>query len=233
MEKPANTQNVQELIERYNRELLALHKRQQPTPPASVPASTAPAVPEPAEAFTPPDVRRDLAAMTAETAPASEPAQEVPTFPYTDEDLNGEVPRAESPVSPPAEGPASFTGYLRVYVFSGNGAEPLQGARVAVSRRQGDSDILFANVSTDRDGFTPVIPLPSVNPALSMTPDIPNPYVPYDIQVEAAGFVPAVYDNVPVYGNTYVTQPAAMVPLVAGSTGNDTRRFQSGGPANL
>jgi len=231
MEKPVDTQNVQELIARYNQELLALHKRQQPTPPVAVPAATPPIVSEPADDFTPPNVGRDLAAMTTEIPSVS--AEDTSTSPHTDSDLHTEEPRAESPITPPAEETAPFTGYLRVYVFSGNGAEPLQGARVAVSRRQGDNDILFANVSTDRDGFTPVIPLPSVNPELSMRPDMPNPYVPYDIQVEAVGFVPAVYDNVPVYGNTYVTQPAAMVPLVAGSTGNETRRFESGGPTNL
>ena len=215
--------NLQELIRRYNEEMLEMHARQQssPTPDEQPTADTA-TVPEPL-----PDFRRDLAAMAAEVITDNEP-----TFPYTDDDLNGQPPYPQTPTAPPSVGEQPYTGYLRVYVFSGNGAEPLPGARVAVSRREGESDTLFANVITDRDGFTPVIPLPTVNPALTMRPDVPSPFVLYNIEVTVDGFVPATYDNVPIYGNTYVTQPAAMVPLIPGND-NPTRRFDSGGPADL
>ena len=206
---------LQELIRRYNEELLQMHARQQPVPPpAELPAEVTEDLP---------DFRRDLAAMAQE---------QEPTFPYTDEDLNGQPPLPQDTPAPPAEGEAPFVGYLRVFVFSGGGAEPLPNARVAVSRPQGDSETLFANVVTDRDGFTPVIPLPSVNPALTMQPGTAAPYVPYDIEVTADGFISSIYKNVPVYGNTYVTQPAAMVPLIPGGD-NSTRTFDSGGPANL
>lgn len=223
--------NLQDLIRRYNEEMLQMHARQQPSPtPQEQPAADTPAMAEPL-----PDFQRDLAAMAAQEV-QQDVTQEVqenePTFPYTDEDLNGQPPYPQDNPAPPAEGEQPYTGYLRVYVFSGNGAEPLPGARVAVSRREGESDTLFANVTTDQDGFTPVIPLPTVNPALSMRPDVPSPFVLYNIEVTVDGFVPATYDNVPIYGNTYVTQPAAMVPLIPGSD-NPTRRFDSGGPANL
>ena len=184
--------NLQELIRRYNEELLSMHSRQQS--PAEEPL---------------PDFRRDLAALAAVTPiPTDRSAQE-------DED------RAPS-----------YVGYLRVYVFSGGGAEPLAGARVAVSRHQEDGDVLFANVVTDADGFTPVITLPTVDPALTMQPGNPQPFVLYDVTVTADGFIPSDYSNIPIYGDTYVTQSAAMVPLIP--AGNNTpRSFASGGPTNL
>lgn len=211
--------HLQELIRRYNEELLQQHARRQPAPPTAEPPPQPPTE-TPAEL---PNFQRDLAAMREETEP---------TFPYTDADLNGQPPYPQDTTALPSEGEPPFVGYLRVYVFGGNGAEPLSGARVAVSRPEGNGETLFANVSTDEDGFTPVIPLPSVNPALTMQPGVATPYVLYTIEVTADGFTSATYENVPIYGNTYVTQPAAMVPLIPGDD-NPTRLFDSGGPADL
>ena len=135
-------------------------------------------------------------------------------------------PAPEPPPTPPE---SDYVGYLRVFVFTADGAEPLTGARVVVSRQ----DEVYANLETDRDGYTPVIPLPSVDPALSQRPGNPAPYTTYDIRVEANGFQPARYANVPVYGNNYVTQPAAMRPILPGENPEDTRPFTSGGPTNL
>ncbi len=204
------TPSFEEQIRRYTEELQAYNRRHNPTP-------------EPPPL---PDFQRDLAAMS-DTVTTDEP-----TFPYTDGDLDGQLPVPEDAPAPPEEGPAPHTGYLRVYVFGAAGAQPLENARVAVSRPQGDSETLFANLSTNRDGFTPVIPLPTVDPALSLTPDGGTPYVLYNIAVSADGFVPALYDNVPIYGETYVTQPAALTPLRPGEE-NPTAIFESGGPENL
>ncbi len=208
-----------------------------------------------------PDFRQDRAALTAQTetndaspdqtsaevspttdaptapdvlsTPDAPPAEEVPTFPYTDEDLNGEVPFPQEPTAPPAIGESPFVGYLRVFVFSGNGAEPLPQARVTVSRREGDGEVLYASAETNRDGFTPVLPLPSVNPELTMRPDVKEPFVAYDILVSADGFSSALHENVPVYGNNYVTQPVSMVPLLPGEDSSVVRQYRSNGPANL
>ncbi len=258
MQQTEGTQKVSDLIARYQQELLAMHKRQQHTAPPPAPSgdnwlNTA---------YPLPDIEQDRAALaavapppqgpvavpeqsavqpetfpTAEVAKPEEPpaeaaAGEEPAYPYTDEDLQGQVPRPEDP-APPAESPA-YTGYLRVYVFTANSAEPLAGARVTVTRPAEDRDeVLFASATTDGDGFTQVIPLPSVNPALTMRPDVPQPYVTYNIRVQAEGFSPTRYENVPVYGDNYVTQPAAMVPLLPGQSTGDGRTFYSKGPADL
>lgn len=245
MQQHEKNQTMTDRIARYNQELLELYRRQRP-----VQANINPDTNEENwldRDFPSPDIERDKAslptlaaqqtqapAQTATQTPAPPTAPEqVPTFPYTDADLQGEVPRPEETPAPPAEDTAAYTGYLRVFVFSGNAAEPLPGARVVISRKEQGNDILFANAATDIDGFTPVIPLPSVNPALTLQPNVPNPYVAYDIQVLADGFVPTIYENVPVYGNNYVTQPAAMIPLLPGQDPSVPRIIRSGAPSEL
>ena len=136
-------------------------------------------------------------------------------------------PPSEEPTPPIAESP--FVGYLRVFAFTAGEAEPIQGARVAVRR----GDTLYANTKTDWDGYTPVIPLPSVDPALTLQPGGPQPYVAYDILVTAEGFRPVLHENVPVYGNNYVTQPVTLLPLLPGADPDEMQDFVSGGPANL
>ena len=175
--------------------------------------------------------------MAAQAPPKPEPpapaTPQYPTPPATEETLEPEPPTSQEPPTPPVIGESPFVGYTRVFVFTGGGAEPLQGARVTVSRQEEDTEVLYANAETDIDGFTPVIPLPSVNPALTMQPDGPQPFVTYDIGVQADGFRPVRHENVPVYGNNYVTQPVSMVPLLPGEPDSDTQIFQSGGPADL
>ena len=139
-------------------------------------------------------------------------------------------PQANNP--PPIE-ESPFVGYLRVFVFTANGAEPLQDARITVSRPVEGDEELYANTQTDGDGFTPVIPLPTVDPAFSLRPDGPQSFVSYDIAVTAEGFRPVRHENVPIYGNNYVTQPISLVPLLPGEASDDTAIFQSGGPADL
>ena len=188
MEETNRTHRINEEIERYRREMMALYQQQ------------------------------SVATQTESVAPPTTPIQP--------------PQREEQPSSPPiAE--SAFIGCVRVFAFTANEAEPLQGARVTVSRAEEDGEVLYANAETDRDGFTPVIPLPTVDPALSLRPDGAQPFIPYDIRVTADGFRPVIHRNVPVYGNNYVTQPAALVPLLPGGENGGTQQFQSGGPADL
>ncbi len=225
MERPSEKRSVQELIEEYNRQLMSTyHQQPKPSPNENDRRWLD-------EQYPLPDIERDRAALVMATP--TPPPSDTPQFPYTDDDLNGEVPRDEEAPAPPAIGPSPYVGYLRVFVFTGQSAEPLQGATVSITREQGEENALYASATTDIDGFTPVLPLPSVNPALTMRPDIPTPYIAYDIRVDAAGFQPVIYENVPVYGNNYVTQSASMLPLIPGQDPNTPRIYRSGAPTNL
>ena len=125
-----------------------------------------------------------------------------------------------------------FVGYLRVFAFTASGAEPIAGARVIVTRPQGATQTIYANLTTDRDGFTPVVALPTVDPALTLQPGMAQPYVTYAVRVTADGFQSVEHTNIPVYGDNYVTQPVALTPILPGQS-TDTQKFTSGGPTTL
>lgn len=191
------------LVEQYRRQMMELYGTR-PLPSAETEENWLDS------RFPEPDIERDRMAVPTVAEPAPEPE-----------------PEQESAPMPPPEN--DYIGYLRVFVFTGEWAEPLEGARVVVSRQEQ----IYANLTTDRDGYTPVIPLPAADPALSQRPGNATPYTSYDIRVQADGFRPAQYGNIPVYGNNYVTQPAALLPLLPGADPEETQQFTSGGPTNL
>ena len=139
----------------------------------------------------------------------------------------------DTSTSTPTPDAPAYVGYLRVYAFTGGGAEPISGARVVVTRADNGDRSVYANLTTDRDGFTPVISLPSVDPALTLRPGVSQPYIAYTVRVTADGFQPVEHRNIPVYGNNYVTQPVTMTPVLPGRDADNTKEFTSGGPANL
>ena len=211
MNQHSGARRVQDIIEEYNRQLMSTY-RQRPKAPQ-----------EPSESnwldeqYPLPDVARDRAALAANTMPPAPNTESAPS----------------DTQEPPEIGTSPYVGYLRVFVFTGQSAEPLQGATVSVTRAQSEQTALYATATTDMDGFTPILPLPSVDPALTMRPNSPTPYVAYNIRVDALGFQPVIYENVPIYGNDYVTQSASMLPLIPGQSPNSPRIYHSGAPTNL
>ncbi len=215
MDKKNGVHNVHELIEQYNCELMAAYRQR----PRSLTQEELDA------RYPPPNVERDREQLSV--AAMAPPAPPVPARPT-------EAP-TEAPPAPPTEAPA-YVGSLQIYAYTGATAEPIEGAQVFVSRDDGDGTLLYASVTTDRSGLTPVIPLPSVDPMLTQSPGASQgrpPYVGYDVQVTSTGFVPLRFENVPVYGGNSVTQPAAMTPLIAGDNPDLPLVYRSGGPENL
>ncbi len=253
--EPARSIPVKELIERYNRELMETYRKQSPPPSTSWLDAEFPlpdiardrrrlAAEMPAQgSVSPPPENIPLPLTGSPAAPPPTAPPSIPRFPYTDGDLHGEVPIAPPPApsampsadtaqTPPTPEKSPYEGYLRVFVYTGQTAEPLPGAHVTVSRELDDRTLLYANTVTDRDGLTSVIVLPSVDPAQTMQPGSVRPYIPYDIRVKADGFRTAIYEDVPVYGGNSVTQSAGMYPVIP-SGDNSPLVFRSGGPTNL
>ncbi len=223
MDKTPQTHNVHDLIARYNRELMTTYRQQTPLTAQQLDQD-----------FPLPNIDRDRQAMAvAATPPPVEPTP--PPVPTTTMPPEPSPPAAPDATPPSAE-TAPYVGNLQIYAFTGSTAEPIEGAQVFVSRDNNGDSLLYASTVTDRSGLTPVIPLPTVDPMLSMNPDTAQnnlPYVAYDIQISALGFTPLRFENVPIYGGNSVTQPAAMLPLIAGDNPDLPRVYRSGGPANL
>ena len=181
--------------------------------------------------------RRQMMEMYRQSAPSSPAVAEDnwldDRYPDPDIERDKEALEPLSPApEPPPQSTTDFVGYLRVFTFTAGGAEPIAGARVIVTRPQGATQTIYANLTTDRDGFTPVVALPTVDPALTLQPGMTQPYVTYAVRVTADGFQSVEHTNIPVYGDNYVTQPVALTPILPGQSA-DTQEFTSGGPTTL
>lgn len=176
--------------------------------------------------------RRELIELSRLSSPSAA-AEKSPT------ETAAIAPAAAIPAEAPAEvpatekeaEPAAFTGSLRVFAFAGTIAQPLSGVRVTVYQPTARGNILFAGAVTDMSGLTPSITLPSVDPTLTLSPDEAEPYVYYTVEVYADGFRPARYEQLPLYGDNALTQPAGMLPPLPGET--DTVVVVSGAPKHL
>ncbi len=219
MDKTPQAHNVHDLIARYNRELMTAYRQQMPLTAQQLDQD-----------YPLPDIERDRQALAVAATPA-EPPTASPAEPPAEPS-----PPASPDATPPSAETAPYVGNLQIYAYTGSTAEPIEGAQVFVSRDNNGDSLLYASTVTDRSGLTPVIPLPTVDPMLSMDPETAQnnlPYVAYDIQISALGFTPLRFENVPIYGGNSVTQPAAMLPLIAGDNPDLPRVYRSGGPTNL
>ena len=110
----------------------------------------------------------------------------------------------------------SEIGYLVVRVTTALGAIPLENAAVTV---RGDSDEnadVIYSLTTNSDGNTERIPLPTPPKSNSASPNEALPYATYSIDVFADGYSPLHLSNVPVFSSIISIQPATMLPVIEG-----------------
>ena len=107
-------------------------------------------------------------------------------------------------------------GYLIIKVSTARGAIPLQDAAVSIRGAvQSNSGVIYS-LSTDRDGLTPKVELPTPELYYSESPDNPIPYALYNVDVFKDGYTPMYFNNVPVFPSVISVQPAVMIPLSEG-----------------
>lgn len=116
----------------------------------------------------------------------------------------------------------SEIGYLTVRVSTAGGSIPLENA--AVNIRGGDiddSDVIYA-LTTNSDGLTPTVSLPTPPRSVSEAPQNTVPaYAVYNIDVFAKGYAPAFFHNVPVFSGITSVQPAVLLPQIENQTQNN------------
>lgn len=107
-------------------------------------------------------------------------------------------------------------GYLIVKVSTARGSIPLSDAAVSVRGGTYENSTVIYSMSTNSDGETPKISLPTPNISLSKTPESSVPYALYNIDVFKEGYSPSYFHNVPVFPSITSVQPAVMLPLSEG-----------------
>lgn len=107
-------------------------------------------------------------------------------------------------------------GFLQIRATTARGALPVGNAQVYISAAdQPDSGILVSG-RTDRSGLTEKFSLPAPPRANSESPDIPNPFTKYNIEIIADGYYPIENFDVPVFPGILSVQPAELIPILGG-----------------
>lgn len=108
------------------------------------------------------------------------------------------------------------TGYLLFQVFEDSplqGRLPVANAKITVSKLLGE-DYFFSRVlTTDENGKTDLIPLPTVSAALSRVPGNGKTYSTYNATVEAENFLTSTVYDIPIFENITSIQPINLLPI--------------------
>lgn len=113
----------------------------------------------------------------------------------------------------------SEVGYLTVRVSTARGAIPLEDAAVNIRGGNIEESAVIYALTTNSDGLTPVVSLPTPPRANSESPQETQPnYAVYNIDVFADGYAPAFFHNVPVFSGITSVQPAILLPSIENST---------------
>ncbi|MBQ8783951.1 MAG: hypothetical protein IJZ57_09315 [Clostridia bacterium] len=199
--------DIENIIKRYQRELLEFSSQNQAISPQAVPVVSPRVVQEPA-----PEI------FTENPAPVVE--QEVQREVFPRYSTYEEFLRANTE-----------EGLLRVQVFGGNKFFPVTGARVRVSLPlESGNEVQQFDGLTDINGVVDNIPLPAPPLSLSQSPNTTQirPFAYYTVMVEHPRYASTRFLNVPVFSDVKSVQNVQLVPLVGtGETPGTTVQFQT------
>ncbi len=110
-----------------------------------------------------------------------------------------------------SENPAlSGVARLRVETFAANRAYPVSNAVIRIKNPADNS--LVAVLVTNEDGLTESVDLPAPSGSLSQTPEFPDPFFNYNVDIRAEGYTPRENLNAQVFGGIDSLISANLVP---------------------
>ena len=104
-------------------------------------------------------------------------------------------------------------GYIIIKVSTARGAIPLEDAAVSIRGASAENSGIIYSLRTTSDGLTKKVSLPAPNISLSESPGNPFPFSTWNIDVFKEGYIPAYFQNVPVYSSITSVQPAILIPF--------------------
>ncbi|WP_027398168.1 hypothetical protein [Anaerovorax odorimutans] len=117
------------------------------------------------------------------------------------------------------------TGYLVFQITEDSplkGTLPIANARITVTKKLGEDYFFSRMVTTNEDGKTDPIPLPTVDATLSMNPEIIKPYSTYNAKIEAANYNSTNVYDIPIFDNITSIQPINLFP-----NGNENQTIEN------
>lgn len=114
-------------------------------------------------------------------------------------------------------------GFLKVQVYSAQGAFPLKDARVVISKEFDNQQKIFYEMVTDESGITEPVSLPAPDASHSFVVDGMRPYENYNIEVSKDGFQTSLREGLPIFPGVVSLQPIQLRPLLASEQNNDVK----------
>ncbi len=124
-------------------------------------------------------------------------------------------------------------GYLTVNVSTARGAIPLEGAIVNIRTDEQDSSEILFSLSSDRDGKTPKVTLPTPAIENSEAPGGDIAFSSYNIDVFKNGYTPLYFHNVPIFPSVHSIQSAVMVPRDLASPYDSSQNIEEAPQSSL
>lgn len=120
-------------------------------------------------------------------------------------------------------------GYLIVQAKTAHDAIPLEGVRIRITDDEGQS---VYELVTDESGLAPLVSLETVGRELSLDPYyIGNPYVGYNVFVQAAGFDSMSIKGIPIYDGETAIQQLMLTPMQGSARNASTTEISLNKPA--
>ncbi|MGN0136371.1 hypothetical protein [Anaerotignum sp.] len=113
-------------------------------------------------------------------------------------------------------------GTLLFQVTSGQGAFPVAGATVVITKNLTDGHSLSITTTTDESGKTEEFSLPAPSRSLSQTPGGRDVFATYDAVITAPGHVTVIVHDIPIFDGITTIQPVNLAPDLNGNIANET-----------
>ena len=105
------------------------------------------------------------------------------------------------------------TGFLEIHTFTAGGALPVPNINVRITGTDEGNLGSGYTVTTDADGISDIISLPTPSKSYSMSPGAAEqPYANYDIEAFGAGYYPKKLVGVAIFEGAKSILPMEMVP---------------------
>lgn len=121
-------------------------------------------------------------------------------------------------------------GTLMFQVTWGQGAFPIAGATVAITKKLTDGHALSITTTTDESGKTEQFSLPAPNKSLSQTPGGRDVFATYDAVISAPGYLSVIVNDIPIFDGINTIQPVRMSPDLSGRRIGETEEIQDTEP---
>lgn len=123
-----------------------------------------------------------------------------------------------------------YFGTLLFQVTGGQGAFPIAGAQVVITKDLTDGHTFSITTTTDESGKTEEFSLPAPDKSLSQTPEGRNVYATYDATISAPGYVAVVVNDIPIFDGITTIQPVRMSPDFSGQRAGERETIEDTEP---